>query len=284
MVELTEHTIEIDGQRLAYVSDGPADKTAVFIHGNSSCKSAFKEQVSALLEAGYGLLAIDLPGHGASDDAAHPETDYTIPAYAKTINALSNKLQLHRPVLCGWSLGGHIAIEIAGSGADISGLLICGTPPVGPGIEHAEKAFLPSDVGDVTGAEAPPTHRLDAYIDAVYGTLSPVPDKLRRAGHRADGRSRASMFNHWISGVSGHSQRDVVQNWRSPLLIVHGAEDAFVPADYFQTLDMPGDGAGTVFEVIENAGHAPFLEAPETFNRLLLEFCARCFSSQGDSG
>ena len=279
MDNLIEHTFDIDGQRLAYVCEGAAAKTVVFIHGNSSCKEAFQKQFATLLNAGFGLLAIDLPGHGHSGDATRPETDYTIPAYAERIQTLCAELQIHQPVLCGWSLGGHIAIEMAGSDAGYAGLMICGTPPVGPGMEHAEKAFLPSDVGDVTGAEAPPEDRLDAYIDAVYGTLKSVPDVLRRAGHRTDGRSRSSMFTHWISGTSGHNQRDVVQNWRKPILIVHGAEDAFVPAEYIQSLKISGDGSGPVFELIQGVGHAPFLEVPDAFNRLLLAFCERCFAA-----
>ena len=279
MQNFPEKSIEIGTQRLAYVCEGAREKCVVFIHGNSSCKAAFQNQLPALLEAGYGVLAIDLPGHGESADAADADTSYTIPAYAETLKAVCDQLEISRPALCGWSLGGHIAIEMAGASSDYAGLVICGTPPVGPGMEHAESAYLPSDVGDVTGAEAPTADRLDAYIDAVYGSLSPVPEELRRAGHRADGKSRARMFMHWISGISGNNQRDVVQNWRKPLLVIHGAKDAFVPAEYIQSLGLAGDGTGPVFEEIQAAGHAPFLETPELFNQMLLRFCERCFGA-----
>ena len=234
-------------------------------------------QFPALVGAGLGILAFDLPGHGESADAENPEAGYTIPAYAKTAAQLCDKLDLSLPVLCGWSLGGHIAIEMSGSRNDYSGLAICGTPPVGPGIEHAERAFLPVEVGDVTGAEAPSESRLNTYIKAVYGSLGAVPEVLRDAGFRADGRSRSTMFTHWVSGESGHDQRNIVQNWRKPLLVIHGADDAFVSADYIKELDMPGDRKSEVFRLIDNCGHAPFLEKPDAFNKLILEFCKRSF-------
>lgn len=274
---MTERSTNIGGQKTAFHFEGRKDQTVVFIHGNSSCKAAFFHQYECLREAGYGVLALDLPGHGDSANAQDPETGYTIPAYAQLVRRLCDQIGVTRPLICGWSLGGHIAIEMAGSHSDYSGLMIFGTPPVGPGMEHLQSAFLPADVGDVTGAEDPPSDRLEAYIRAVYGTLDPVPDTLRAAGFRADGRSRSKMFEHWASGQSGHSQRDVVQAWRKPLIVLHGADDAFVSADYIQTLDMPGDGAGPTFQLIKDVGHAPFLEGPDAFNEILLGFCRRCF-------
>ena len=45
---------------------GPA---VALIHGNSSSSRAFARQVDGPLGQRFRLVAIDLPGHGASDDA-----------------------------------------------------------------------------------------------------------------------------------------------------------------------------------------------------------------------
>ena len=66
---MTEQFAQIGDQRVAYWQSGPTDKTIVFIHGNSACKAAFAKQFPVVQDAGYGVLAVDLPGHGASDDA-----------------------------------------------------------------------------------------------------------------------------------------------------------------------------------------------------------------------
>lgn len=275
---LVEQVAEIGGQKVAFLQAGPGDKTIVFIHGNSASKEAFSQQFQTVRDAGYGVLAVDLPGHGGSADASDPGAQYIIPAYADLIADLCEHLGVTAPVLCGWSLGGHIAIEMAASNSDYSGIMIFGTPPVGPGMEHLETAFLPSDVSDVTGAENPPEDRLNAYIDALYGSVASVPAALVKAGFRADGRSRSSMFAHWASGASGHDQRQLVQSWRKPILMLHGADDAFISADYFKTLDVPGDGSAATFAVMDGVGHAPFLEDPAAFNEQLLEFCRRSFA------
>ena len=274
---LSEQFAQIGGQRIAYLHSEPVDKTIVFIHGNSACKEAFVEQFRVVLDAGYGILAMDLPGHGSSDNADDPSIQYTIPSYAHLIADLCKHLGIQNALICGWSLGGHIAIEMAAERPDYSGLMFFGTPPVGPGMEHLEAAFLPSEVSDVTGAENPPRDRLEAYIAALYGTLQNTPKNLVSAGLRADGRSRSSMFAHWASGINGHNQRDLVQSWRKPILMLHGGDDAFIAGDYFKSLEVSGDGSGPTFTIIEGVGHSPFIEAPLAFNEQLLAFCKRCF-------
>lgn len=274
---LAEQSTKVGDQRIAFLQSGPLDKTIVFIHGNSACKEAFVEQFNVLQESGFGVLALDLPGHGASADAQNPTTQYTIPSYAKLIASLCAQLEINNPLLCGWSLGGHIAIEMAAESTEYSGLMIFGTPPVGPGIENIETAFLASNLSDVTGAENPPRDRLETYISELYGTLQRVPEILVTAGLRADGRSRSTMSAHWASGSNGHDQRTLVQGWRGPILMLHGIDDPFISGDYFKSLDVPGDGSGPTFKVIEDVGHAPFIEAPDFFNAHLLELCKRCF-------
>lgn len=274
---LEQRQIRIGDQQLAFLQAGPTERTILFLHGNSSCKEAFAQQFQTAHDAGFGILAFDLPGHGASADAANPELDYTIPAYADLAAKLLASLNISRPLLCGWSLGGHIAIEMAGQSADYAGLMFFGTPPVGPGMEHVESAFLPSEVADVTGSADPPEDRLRAYIAAVYGTVSDVPNQLVQAGLRADGRSRTAMFSHWVGGSSGHNQRRVVAEWKRPLFIVHGEQDAFVSGNYIRSLALGGDGTDGVIQSMERVGHAPFLEDPKTFNASLLGFASRAF-------
>ena len=58
-----------------------AELPMLFIHGNSSCKEVFRHQMQV-----FGLqrtcIAIDLPGHGQSDDAIEPVSTYNMVGYA----------------------------------------------------------------------------------------------------------------------------------------------------------------------------------------------------------
>ena len=59
-------------------SNGPV---VLFIHGNSSCKEVFRQQLAEFGNQ-YHCVAMDLPGHGQSQDAPDPETSYNMTGYA----------------------------------------------------------------------------------------------------------------------------------------------------------------------------------------------------------
>ncbi len=98
------------------------DVPVVFIHGLGGCS----EQWSALLEvAGPALRAVafDLPGHGLSDRPA--SGDFSIPATAAAVGAVTDALGLRRCVLVAHSLGAAAAIEYAsGHPQRVAGLLL----------------------------------------------------------------------------------------------------------------------------------------------------------------
>src|SRR6202161_2365364 len=50
----------------------------LLLHGGGLCKETFDRQLESSLGAQYRMIAIDLPGHGASSDAFDPDRTYRI--------------------------------------------------------------------------------------------------------------------------------------------------------------------------------------------------------------
>ena len=146
-VELKGRNFKFDaGYGQISVVDNEAGGPAVFfVHGNSACKEVFHRQFSSDLAVSYRLIALDLPGHGGSDNAAEPQNIYRMGPMAAIVRALLEDLGATDAVLVGWSLGGHLAIEMAGQYPEHRGLVISGTPPFGPGREEYLSAFNPTD-------------------------------------------------------------------------------------------------------------------------------------------
>ncbi len=84
----------------------------VFIHGNSASRSIFRHQVDADWAGDYRMITLDLLGHGDSEDASDPEAAYTQNGYADAVVDVLTELGVERAVVVGWSLGGHIALEL----------------------------------------------------------------------------------------------------------------------------------------------------------------------------
>ncbi len=274
--EMGNNFIEINGVKLAYKFMPNGQKTIVFIHGNSSCKEAFKHQIEYFSKNNYGVLAIDLPGHGASENASIPENVYTMPHYAKNLMSAIKSIVKGDFIVVGWSLGGNTALEMAGNDianpdSNFKGIFIFGAPPVGPGEDRLFEAYLPATFASAVGEAAPTDEMIANYISAVYGTLNPVPSELIDAAKRADGKARETMVKNWIGGTDGHKQIETIANWEKPIAVLHGHQDIFVNLEYLHTAPWKNIWHNKVIDM-PKTGHAPFLEDAETFNKHLEDY------------
>ena len=265
--------LKIDGVKMAWWRNGEGPQTLVLIHGNSACKEVFHNQFNMISE--MPIISFDLPGHGCSSDAAKPEEQYTIPGYALLLKRALQEMGISNYLVYGWSLGGHIGIEMAGRGFDLAGLAISGTPPCGPGMEDVMQAFLPIEAGAITTTAEATDEQINLYVSAVYGGLDPVPDLFTRAARRTDGLARATMGMAIMQGEQGCHQRTVVAGWDRPMACGHGTHDAFINTEYLDAvvwrhLD------GKKIKRFET-GHAPFLEDPSGFTDWIKRFAKKVY-------
>lgn len=256
---------------LAYQHATPAptiNATVVLIHGNSARGRIFSSQIAALRSEGYGVLVPDLPGHGASDSAREPEAVYSFPGYAAVVRELIDDLVDTPVIIVGWSLGGHVALELLLRQSLIRdlrclGVLVFGTPPVAPSPAALAAAFHTSDdmayAGKRDFSEADVHAYADLLVPSGLADRSAVYDMVRRT----DGRARETMLRLGLAGV-GVDQVDVVQRSDVPVAIVHGADDPFVRLDYLQQLPTQTLWQNRI-HVMDQTGHAPHIERSADF-------------------
>lgn len=241
----------------------------LFIHGNSSSSQCFNNQLSSDLAKQYRLHAVDLPGHGNTSKASSEDT-YSIPGYATEILNHIEQHDLQNIILVGWSLGGHIALEMHAHEDIFKGIVIYGTPPLG--IPAAmEDAFLPNEavnIGfnpelDEVMAKSYASSffkegldiELEAYIDDILKT---------------DPAARANLVPS-METVGYADEIKVVKDLSIPIMIIHGEEEQLVSAEYIESLEIPSLWKKSI-QYIPNTGHAPMVEDPQKFNAFLDEF------------
>ena len=241
----------------------------LMLHGSGASKDVFAHQIQSSLPQRFRVVAIDLPGHGDSTDARDPARGYSITGFADTVAEVLNSLGIQRAAIYGWSLGGHIAIELAGSTSLVAGLMLTGAPPVGRGPLALLRGFHTR--WDMLLASKEHFTERDAERFAALCFEDKIEPAFVAAIRRADGRAR-SVFQRSMMRGDGVEQKLTVENATVPVAIVNGAREPFARLGYFPTLHY-----GTLWRntcvVISGAGHAPFWQKPDAFNPLLEQFC-----------
>lgn len=239
----------------------------LMIHGNSSCKEVFSGQLADRLGDRFHLIALDLPGHGASSDALDPERSYSMPGFADAAAETLEAMGIEVAAIVGWSLGGHAAIEMLNRFPGVAGLMLMAAPPVNPTPESIQAGFLPNPLTGLLGKQHLDADEIATLAAAVYG--SALSEPLLAALRRADGRARALMFQGLFGGKVSN-QRDLIQATTLPVAMVNGADDPFVNIDYVGSLSYRALWDNHCY-VLRGAGHAAFLKTA-SFNSILARF------------
>ncbi len=244
--------------------DGP---DVVFIHGNSSSRRVFHRQFSDGAFKKYRLISFDLPGHGESSDAFNKIRTYPLPGLAEATIELLQHIGASAPVLVGWSLGGHIAMEMLAQSYGASGLFITGAPPVGSTISEGFRGNLMNGLASrgrmsVTDAAI--------FVRNVFGASA--EPFMNCAAMRTDCEFRGILASaHRLEEKS--NQRDVVSHTTVKTAVVNGRDDHVVNLKYIDGVPYSRLWRDTCFR-IPGAAHAPFLQAPIGFAALLSAFLA----------
>lgn len=260
--------VETAQGRVALLDSSGTGMPVVFIHGNSGSRQVFQEQFDADFAKAYRIIAIDLLGHGQSDNALDPRQVYTVPGHAAVLIDVLRSLKIHRAALFGWSLGGHIGLEMIGQGFDAAGIMIVGTPPIKLGLLGMIRGFQTQlDLLLATRGTLRP-HEIKRFARACVGEkYAPL---LYETIARTHVRARPILARGMMTGL-GLDQRWIVENLPTPVAVVNGSCEPFARLEYLSSLAYRNLWGGQC-HIIEGAGHAPFLEAPEQFNLLLSSF------------
>ncbi|MGY8664459.1 alpha/beta hydrolase [Bradyrhizobium sp. UFLA05-109] len=263
-------SLQIGAQIIAGFESAGTGRPILLIHGNSSSSRIWQKQLQGLPGTKFRVIAIDLPGHGASSPPPNPEADYSGPGYASVIATIARELDLKKAVVVGWSLGGHAVLNAAAALPMAAGLMIFGTPPIGK---------APDGFSGFKGLSAtvftpkPSEPEIEDWTKSAFAPgYAPIPDFVVADFRNTDGNARGYLGANVQAGRIS-DEAEIVRNLKIPLAIVHGREEQIVDLGYLQRLAAPTLWRGEV-QVIDGAGHAPQWEKAEAFNKLLDEFAS----------
>ncbi len=247
----------------------PDDPDILLLHGLFVDSSLWRAQIEPLARLGR-VVALDLPGHGASE--VPPPFD--LEEHADALAGALPAMHIRRAVCVGWSWGAALSLLLAvRHPAFVSALAVLDasaekqTPyrkaKFGLLVAYVRRFGLPpwlarSQIAPLMLAPRSRRERPKLVEEFVRSATSLPREALVRA---------AMAVAIDAPDILGRLDRVTV-----PTLVLCGREDRGNPPSLSQHI--AGAIAGARFEWIEGAGHLAPMERPEEVNRLLIPFVA----------
>jgi 3-oxoadipate enol-lactonase len=251
----------IDGLTIHFKLELNSGVPVVFINSLGSDLRIWDDVVSLIQPSS---LRYDKRGHGLSDAPTGP---YSIADHANDLLGLLKHLKLEQVVIVGISVGGQIALEFASRFPErVAGAVFCDT---GMKIGTAELWNARIEAVHDHGLE----HISDAIMQRWFGAdFRHEQAALVRGYQNMLERQPTVGYIATCEALRESDLREAAQAVRDAgvkMLVICGKDDQSTPVALSQelatTLEMK-------LELIENAGHLPCIERPETFAKILNAF------------
>lgn len=245
----------------------------VLLHGGWVSSRMWEPQVDRFADD-HEVITVDLRGHGRTGRTSR--ATYSVPLYAADLRAVLERVDVGDPVLCGLSLGGHVAMTYAAD-HPIDGLVLAGTsrtvPPVPLG-----------PLGRSLLAPRPVMHCLigtmgvRAHYESLLAGVRTV-EGHPWVGLRAETRRYVRSEVDTIGPAEYRKIFDALYDYRppdlgdidAPTLLVHGDHEATSVVRQNRTM---ASILGASRVEVPDAGHLVNLDNPRPFDAALATFLA----------
>ena len=264
-----------DGAGLHYVDTGGDGPVLMLVPGWSTSLRWWHKQLDGLAD-GHRVISMDPRGHGDSEKVEH---GHRLARHAADIDDMLRARGVSEVTLVGWSLAANVLLSYNElfHGDRVARMVYIEASPYAknqpdipleqPGWDlgyapvEAETAFIASyrdnprsvvgEVVDLLFAEPPSAKTRAWMVEDMLKTPAATAVQIEWDFYNADWRA-------------------VVPNVQMPMLVVNGRRSQLYPVRAGEWLaDHLPKGRQVVFD---HSGHAPFLEQPTEFNRVLAGF------------
>lgn len=265
----TRHEIELDdGDRLVALDTapagwGPGDPVVLFVHGlGGSGESPYVVRIAGrLLRLGPRIVRLNLRGAGSGFGLARGIYHAGRTDDLRVVLRWLTTLVPGSPIaLIGFSLGGNLVLKLAGE-ADVHPIptvdcLLAVNPPIDlesccnhmrrPGLRAYDRHFVRMLRGEI--------ERLHAH----FPDLGPLDWTGVRSLYDFDDRYTAPRNN--FDGALDYYRRSsagpLIERISLPGLVIHSADDPFIPPDPFETVKFP---INLPLELASKGGHLGYV-------------------------
>ncbi len=252
-----------------HVEEFGSGEPLLLIHGWGMHGGMWGE-VAARLAQGFRMLVVDLPGHGRSPGIEGRGSSSALDSIVDELSA-----QFDEPLtVCGWSLGGQIALRWAARHPrQVSRLVMVASTPCFVRQPGWDCAMAPDILAQFAAAlQQDHVATLRRFLALQVRGSEGERELLARLRSALFSRGEPDMsaLQSGLEILRDSDQRASLPEIGQPVLVIAGERDTLTPpqASRYSVERLPD----ARLKIIEGAAHAPFLSHPEKFMESLKSF------------
>lgn len=256
----------------------PAGPPILFLAGFSQAQSVFALQFGSELARDYRLIGLDFRGHGSSGKPWAESAYADSRTWADDIDAVLRALGLHRPLVVAWSFGGYVTMDYVRhySAAALAGIVFVSSHA---GLSQGLPRTPQQEAGRQAQVQMLLQSPLDLRAGIAYGhdfvrqmTTKPLSAELYEI--MLISHMQLPAYARRAMASRGLENADLIAELKLPVRFLIGQTDSspYISEPLIRGLsERVPSGSLTI---MPDAGHAVFVDAPETFNAELRRFMA----------
>ena len=255
------------GDRFSYMEAGRTDAPVVLLmHGVGANAMHWRYQLAGLSDR-YRVIAWNAPGYMLSDAFMKETPDCK--DYAESVVDFMSALKIERAYIVGNSFGSRVAQCFAIYYPDrVLRLVMTGTG-VGPkDMPQEQKAKI---IATREAQVAKGMYGFGNRVDALLGPNASADLKVEVQRVLRATQPRGFMHGVKLGMANGYSPEEAGARLTMPVLMIQGRADRVNPGDTNAAVLIKHLKNGKL-EWLENYGHLPEVETPETVNKMLRDF------------
>ncbi len=257
--------LKFQNKNISYTKAGNG-KTIIFLHGFTENKEMWRDFTKVFSDK-FQVIAIDLPGHGESDNFSEV---HTMEFMAETVKFILDNEGIEKGVLVGHSMGGYMSLAFADLFPKmIEGLVLfhssatADTEEVKQNrdrlikiVQENKKSFINSFIPSLFSPE-----NKELFKEKINGIIE------------TSNQTSVEGITAALEGMKLRTEKlSLIQKADFPVLFIAGKEDSRIPIEkILPQIALPKKAYALL---LDNVGHMGFIEAKEETINMILSFAS----------
>jgi len=241
------------------------NQSIIFIHGFPFDHTLWDNVIDTFKDT-YYCISYDIRGFGNSQCNTG---QYTMESYVEDLENIILELQLDKPILCGFSMGGYITLRANEKQPEnYKALIFANTATTSDNDETKLKRSGAISSIDKDGVEP----FLDKFFSVAFSEdyTKKEPLRLKKLKDKIMNFNPVGIKGGLLAMISRTDTTKSLQKIDIPVLLISGENDKIISPDIMEQMD--NSIKNTTLVSLSDSGHVSMLEKPEQFNSTLKVF------------